>query len=107
MIMAVVGQTEKNSLRANVFRSSPDRHARRDARRWSSFQIHHYATLALPAIAFAAVGTARQRCTSLRIIHRTVYDAFFARLKQIYASVRIGNPASKEPAELGLAAKGK
>jgi aldehyde dehydrogenase (NAD+) len=73
------------------------------------FSLTCSASLALPAIAFAAIGTARQRCTSLRrlFIQRTVYDAFVARLKQVYASVRIGNPVSKEPVELGLAAKGK
>jgi aldehyde dehydrogenase (NAD+) len=59
--------------------------------------------LALRAIAFAAIGTAGQRCTSLRrlFIHRTVYDAFVARLKQVYASVRIGNPLSKEDVLVG------
>ena len=50
--------------------------------------------LALRAIAFAAIGTAGQRCTSLRrlFVHRSIYDALIARLKQVYASVRIGNP---------------
>src|SRR6266550_4311207 len=59
--------------------------------------------LALRAIAFAAIGTAGQRCTSLRrlFIHRTVYDAFVARLKQVYASVRIANPLSKEDVLVG------
>src|SRR6476659_6143255 len=59
--------------------------------------------LALRAIAFAAIGTAGQRCTSLRrlLIHRTVYDAFVNRLKQVYASVRIGNPLSKEDVLVG------
>ena len=54
--------------------------------------------LALRAIAFAAIGTAGQRCTSLRrlFVHHTVYDAFVARLKQVYASVRVGNPLAKE-----------
>src|SRR6202011_3820555 len=59
--------------------------------------------LALRAIAFAAIGTAGQRCTSLRrlFIHRTVYDAFVVRLKQVYASIRIGNPLAKEDALVG------
>lgn len=59
--------------------------------------------LALRAVAFAAIGTAGQRCTSLRrlFIHRAVYDAFVARLKQVYASVRIGNPLSKEDVLVG------
>jgi aldehyde dehydrogenase (NAD+) len=43
---------------------------------------------------FSAVGTAGQRCTSLRrlIVHRSVYDQLLPRLKAAYASIRIGNP---------------
>lgn len=54
--------------------------------------------LALRAVAFAAIGTAGQRCTSLRrlFVHHSVYDAFVARLKQVYASVQVGNPLAKE-----------
>lgn len=50
--------------------------------------------LALRAIAFAAMGTAGQRCTSLRrlIVHDSLYDAFIARLKKVYLSVTIGDP---------------
>jgi len=50
--------------------------------------------LALRAVAFAAMGTAGQRCTTLRrlFVHESVYDAFAPRLKQAYASVKVGNP---------------
>jgi len=50
--------------------------------------------LALRAIVFSAVGTAGQRCTSLRrlIVHAEVYDALLARLIAAYASLRVGNP---------------
>ncbi len=50
--------------------------------------------LAVRAIAFAAVGTAGQRCTTLRrlIVHESLYDALLARLQKAYASVRIGDP---------------
>ncbi|MEP7062672.1 MAG: aldehyde dehydrogenase family protein [Betaproteobacteria bacterium] len=50
--------------------------------------------LALRAITFAAVGTAGQRCTSLRrlIVHESAYDALLARLKAVYADLPIGNP---------------
>jgi aldehyde dehydrogenase (NAD+) len=50
--------------------------------------------LALRAIAFAAIGTAGQRCTTLRrlFIHRHVYAALVERLKQVYATARVGNP---------------
>src|SRR5215208_2777774 len=50
--------------------------------------------LALRAIAFAAVGTAGQRCTTLRrlFVYESVYDALVPRLKSAYASVRVGDP---------------
>ncbi|AVO41441.1 aldehyde dehydrogenase family protein [Simplicispira suum] len=50
--------------------------------------------LAARAITFAAVGTAGQRCTSLRrlIVHRDVAAPLLARLGKIYASVRVGDP---------------
>lgn len=54
--------------------------------------------LALKACTFAAVGTAGQRCTTLRrlIIHSSVYDQFTQKLAKVYASIRIGNPLSSE-----------
>ncbi|HEV8016155.1 MAG TPA: aldehyde dehydrogenase family protein [Stellaceae bacterium] len=50
--------------------------------------------LALRAIAFAAMGTAGQRCTSLRrlIVHHSIAADLVARLKRVYASVAIGDP---------------
>ncbi len=50
--------------------------------------------LTVRGIAFAAVGTAGQRCTTLRrvIAHETIYDALLTRLKAAYDSVPIGNP---------------
>ncbi|MGA8026220.1 MAG: aldehyde dehydrogenase family protein [Bryobacteraceae bacterium] len=50
--------------------------------------------LTLRAIAFAAMGTAGQRCTSLRrlIVHDDIYDRLLPRLKQVYGSVAIGDP---------------
>ncbi|MCQ8242440.1 aldehyde dehydrogenase family protein [Rhizosaccharibacter radicis] len=50
--------------------------------------------LALRGIAFAAMGTAGQRCTTLRrlFVHRTVADGFVARLRKAYASVTVGDP---------------
>ena len=42
--------------------------------------------LALRAIAFAAMGTAGQRCTTLRrlIVHESVYDTLVPKLKKVY-----------------------
>jgi aldehyde dehydrogenase (NAD+) len=50
--------------------------------------------LALRAIAFAAMGTAGQRCTSLRrlIVHESVYPQLIDRLKHTYVSVAVGDP---------------
>jgi aldehyde dehydrogenase (NAD+) len=50
--------------------------------------------LALRGIAFAAMGTAGQRCTTLRrlIVHESVYDALIPRLIKVYGSVKIGDP---------------
>lgn len=50
--------------------------------------------LAVRAIVFAAVGTAGQRCTSLRrlIVHESFRDKLMERLKCAYGSLRIGNP---------------
>jgi aldehyde dehydrogenase (NAD+) len=50
--------------------------------------------LTLRAVAFAAMGTAGQRCTTLRrlFVHENIYDTFVPRLKQAYTSVTIGNP---------------
>ena len=50
--------------------------------------------LALRAVAFAAMGTAGQRCTTLRrlIVHEDIYDRFLTRLKNVYLSVAVGDP---------------
>jgi len=50
--------------------------------------------LALRGVAFAAMGTAGQRCTSLRrlFVHESIYDTFVERLESAYASVRVGDP---------------
>jgi aldehyde dehydrogenase (NAD+) len=50
--------------------------------------------LALRGIAFAAMGTAGQRCTTLRrlFVHESVYDTLVPRLKSAYASVAVGDP---------------
>ncbi|MBV8666803.1 MAG: aldehyde dehydrogenase family protein [Burkholderiaceae bacterium] len=53
--------------------------------------------MAVRAIVFSAVGTAGQRCTTLRrlFVHESVYDLLVPRLKKIYASLPIGNPGEK------------
>lgn len=50
--------------------------------------------LATAGILFGAVGTAGQRCTSIRriLVHEHVCDSLIGRLKDAYAQVRIGNP---------------
>jgi len=50
--------------------------------------------MALRAIVFAAVGTAGQRCTSLRrlIVHNSIYDRLLTSLKKAYTGLSVGNP---------------
>jgi len=50
--------------------------------------------LVLRAIAFAAMGTAGQRCTTLRrlIVEESIYDALLADLKRVYGGVQVGDP---------------
>lgn len=53
--------------------------------------------MAVRAITFSAVGTAGQRCTTLRrlFVHDSIYDTLVPRLKKIYAGLPIGNPLEK------------
>jgi aldehyde dehydrogenase (NAD+) len=53
--------------------------------------------LALRAVLFAAIGTAGQRCTTLRrlIVHESIADSLVERLAKAYGSVPIGNPADE------------
>ncbi len=50
--------------------------------------------LALRAVCFAAVGTAGQRCTTLRrlFLHESIAERFLDRLVHAYRSVKAGNP---------------
>ncbi|MEI4473372.1 L-piperidine-6-carboxylate dehydrogenase [Frigidibacter sp. MR17.24] len=50
--------------------------------------------MALRAVAFGAMGTAGQRCTTMRrlFVHDSVYDALVPRLVKAYESVTVGDP---------------
>nr|CAD7459885.1 unnamed protein product [Timema tahoe] len=52
--------------------------------------------LVVPSVVFASVGTAGQRCTTLRrlILHKQVYDTVLERLKRAYSQVllKVGDP---------------
>jgi aldehyde dehydrogenase family 7 protein A1 len=50
--------------------------------------------LALRGSVFGAVGTAGQRCTSLRrlLVHSSIYDAFVAKMVGAYKSIKGGDP---------------
>jgi len=56
--------------------------------------------LAERAILFSAVGTAGQRCTTLRrlLVHDSIADQLVARVRRLFAAVRIGDP--REPGVL-------
>jgi aldehyde dehydrogenase (NAD+) len=50
--------------------------------------------LAVRAVVFSAVGTAGQRCTTLRrlIVHESIADELYDRLERAYATVPVGDP---------------
>jgi aldehyde dehydrogenase (NAD+) len=50
--------------------------------------------LTLRGVAFAAMGTAGQRCTTLRrlFVHESIYEPFMDKLRTAYASVVVGDP---------------
>ena len=54
--------------------------------------------ITIPAIAFGAVGTAGQRCTSTRrvFIHKSQFDSISKKLIAAYKQVDIGNPLLEE-----------
>jgi len=54
--------------------------------------------LAVRAIVFSAVGTAGQRCTSLRrlIVQEDIYTTLLDKLIPAYASVRVGDPLDED-----------
>ncbi len=56
--------------------------------------------LALRACAFGFMGTAGQRCTSLRrlFLHRSIHDGFLERMRAAAASIAVGDP--RDPANL-------
>ncbi len=53
--------------------------------------------LAVQAVLFGAVGTAGQRCTTIRrlIVHNSIFDAMKEELISAYKQVKIGNPLDK------------
>jgi aldehyde dehydrogenase (NAD+) len=54
--------------------------------------------LAVRAIVFSAVGTAGQRCTTLRrlIVHESIKEELIPKLQKAYGSLKVGNPLDKE-----------
>ena len=54
--------------------------------------------LAIRAIAFAAIGTTGQRCTTCRrlFVHDEVYDKLIPRLRKVYGSISIGDPRNED-----------
>ena len=53
--------------------------------------------LTLRAVAFSAMGTAGQRCTTLRrlIVQEDVYEDFISELKRVYGSATVGDPRAE------------
>lgn len=54
--------------------------------------------LALTGVAFGAVGTAGQRCTTTRrlFVHDSIYDEFIGKLVAIYKQLKIGDPTDTD-----------
>lgn len=54
--------------------------------------------MTLRGVAFGAMGTAGQRCTTLRrlIVHTSVYDTLVPALKKAYKTVSVGNPLESD-----------
>ena len=54
--------------------------------------------LTLRSVAFSAMGTAGQRCTTLRrlFVHASIYDDLVPRLKRAYESIKVGNPLAPD-----------
>jgi aldehyde dehydrogenase (NAD+) len=54
--------------------------------------------MAVRAVAFAAAGTAGQRCTTARrlIVHESVHDELLQRLQRALGSVKIGHPLEED-----------
>jgi aldehyde dehydrogenase (NAD+) len=52
--------------------------------------------LTLRAVAFGAMGTAGQRCTSMRrlIVHESVYDVLAPKLAKVYRNISVGDPTA-------------
>lgn len=54
-------------------------------------------SIVIPAVVFGAIGTAGQRCTTIRrlIVHRSRYDELIKNLIAAYKQIKIGNPNEK------------
>jgi aldehyde dehydrogenase (NAD+) len=54
-------------------------------------------SMTIPAIVFAAVGTAGQRCTTTRrlIVHQSIAEQLVERLVRAYSTIKIGDPLAE------------
>lgn len=54
--------------------------------------------IALRGVAFGALATAAQRCTTTRrlILHESLFDSFLPRLVEAYRTVRVGSPLDQD-----------
>lgn len=55
-------------------------------------------SLVVPAVLFGAIGTAGQRCTTIRrlLVHASRYDELLAQLIAAYKTIKIGNPLNPD-----------
>jgi aldehyde dehydrogenase (NAD+) len=99
--MALVSATGSTAMGRAVGRSAAERFGRTllELGGNNSMIVCPSADLSLAerAILFSAAGTAGQRCTTLRrlIVHESIADQLVARLRELFAAVKIGDP--REP----------
>lgn len=55
-------------------------------------------SLVVRGVLFSAVGTAGQRCTSLRrlIVHKDIYDQLIPQIRNAYHNIKVGNPLESD-----------
>jgi aldehyde dehydrogenase (NAD+) len=53
--------------------------------------------IVMPGVLFGAVGTAGQRCTTVRraLVHENMYETFVTKMTGAYKQIKIGNPLEK------------
>jgi aldehyde dehydrogenase (NAD+) len=86
------------ALSANAWRAVSVAHSRTGRQQCLIVAPSADLDLTLRAVAFGAIGTAGQRCTTLRrlIVHADVYDRLVPGLISVYEKISVGSPLSSD-----------